>query len=119
MIRVHRSPRDFARWLAVERAPPAQPADPTLLQGQQAFVRSACVACHTIRGTPANGKGGPDLSDFGGRISIGAGAVPNTPGNLGGWIIDSQSIKPGNLMPPIQLDAADLQALIQYLESLR
>lgn len=109
----------FARWMSQERQPPVQPSDPTLQQGQQAFVTSACTACHTIQGTTANGRVGPDLTHFGSRVSIGAGAVPNTAGNLGGWIIDSQSIKPGNIMPPIQVAARQLQALIQYLESLK
>ena len=68
---------------------------------------------------PTTAALGPDLTDFGARISIGAGAAPNTPGNLGGWIIDSQGIKPGNYMPPIELPARDLQDLIQWLESLR
>jgi cytochrome c oxidase subunit 2 len=61
---------------------------------------------------------GPDLTHFGGRLSIGAGAVPNTAGNLGGWISDSQAFKPGNRMPPIPLSGPDLQALIAYLQSL-
>ena len=52
-------------------------------------------------------------------VSIGAGTLPNTPGNLGGWIINSQALKPGNRMPPMELPAQDLQALIAYLESLK
>jgi cytochrome c oxidase subunit 2 len=56
---------------------------------------------------------------MGGRLSIGAGALPNTLGNLAGWVIDSQDIKPGNLMPRMELPAQDLQALVAYLESLR
>ena len=79
----------------------------------------ACVACHTVRGTPARGTVGPDLTDFGDRLSIGAGAAPNTPGYLGGWIIDSQGLKPGNKMPPIELPAQDLQDLIAWLESMK
>jgi cytochrome c oxidase subunit 2 len=61
---------------------------------------------------------GPDLTHFGGRRTIGAGAAPNSEGFLGGWIVDSQGIKPGNHMPPIELPARDLQDLIDYLESL-
>ena len=38
---------------------------------------------------------------------------------LGGWIADAQSIKPGVRMPPNTLDSSDLQALVQWLESLK
>jgi cytochrome c oxidase subunit 2 len=116
---VAQTPADYQSWVARETEPPAGSTDQTAVQGRQVFEASPCAACHTVRGTSAKGTLGPELSDFGARLSIGAGAVPNTRGNLGGWIVDSQSIKPGNLMPPIQLDPDQLQALIAYLESLR
>lgn len=116
---IAQSPSDFQQWLSTETAAPTSSRDPTLLRGQQVFESAACSACHTIRGTTARGTVGPDLSDFGSRQSIGAGTLPNTRGNLGGWIVDSQTIKPGNLMPPMQLSSGDLRALIAYLQSLR
>ena len=112
-------PATFQQWLSRQVQGPPAPTDPTLARGEQVFVNAACVACHAIKNTPANGTLGPDLSNIGGRLSIGAGAVPNDTGNLAGWIIDSQGIKPGNLMPRMQLPAQDLQALVAYLESLR
>jgi cytochrome c oxidase subunit II len=131
---VAHSPAEFQTWLTGERGDAASPTAPDAVQGRDVLLRSACVACHTIRGVseataqgrefvfgqnePFTAVRGPDLTHFGGRIAIGAGTVPNTPGNLGGWIIDSQTIKPGNRMPPIQLSGPDLQALIAYLESL-
>jgi cytochrome c oxidase subunit 2 len=111
-------PGDFQSWLTGESATPVTPTDANLAQGQQVFTGTTCAECHTIKGTTAAGTLGPDLTHFGSRMTIGAGTVPNTRGNLGGWIVDSQSIKPGNLMPPIQLSPRDLQALIGYLESL-
>jgi cytochrome c oxidase subunit II len=116
---VAQTPADYRAWVARETGPPAIPTDPSAAQGMQVFETGPCAACHTVRGTSAKGTLGPDLSDFGARLSIGAGAVPNTRGSLGGWLVDSQSIKPGNLMPPIQLDPEQLQALIAFLESLR
>ena len=83
------------------------------------FQREACAGCHTIRGTTANGTIGPDLTDIGSRLALGANTVPNTEGYLAGWISNSQTIKPGNLMPPIPLSASDLQALVAYLRSLK
>ena len=75
--------------------------------------------CHTIRGTEANGKNGPDLTHFASRRSIAAGTLPNNRGNLGGWILDPQHIKPGSYMPPTLLRQGELDPLLDYLESLR
>ena len=38
---------------------------------------------------------------------------------LGGWILDPQSIKPGNHMATVPVKSEDLQPLIEYLESLK
>jgi cytochrome c oxidase subunit 2 len=88
-------------------------------QGEQVFLGSACVYCHTIRGTDASGKIGPDLTHIASRKTLGAGALTNNVGNLSGWIINSQTIKPGNRMPPMYLDANDLHAVVAYLETLQ
>lgn len=82
------------------------------------FLASNCVYCHTIRGTSAAGRVGPDLTHLAGRLTLGAGTVPNTRGHLAGWVVNAQSIKPGNHMPPVALSAEDLQALLAYLEML-
>jgi cytochrome c oxidase subunit 2 len=110
---------EFEAWLAAQQQLAVQPTTAALRAGADAFFDNACASCHTIRGTPAGGQVGPDLTHFGSRRTIGAGTVPNTRGYLGGWIVDSQSIKPGNLMPPIPLPAERVQDLIAYLESLR
>jgi cytochrome c oxidase subunit 2 len=74
--------------------------------------------CHTIQGTPARGSIGPDLTHIGSRPLI-AGMLHNGPGNLGGWIVDPQRIKPGVLMPPNTLPSDDLKDLVNYLEILK
>jgi cytochrome c oxidase subunit 2 len=109
----------FARWLANERQSAAAATDPAAARGQVVLEQSSCAACHTVRGTAATGTVGPDLTHFGGRRTIGAGALPNTRGNLGGWIVNSQTVKPGNKMPPQPLTAEELQALLAYLERLK
>lgn len=111
-------PDAFQEWLDRERQPASTPSDVLAQQGQQVFLSSACVGCHSVLGTEASGDVGPDLTHFGSRISIGAGAVTNTPQNLARWIIDSQSIKPGNAMPPVPLSPEELRAVVAYLESL-
>jgi cytochrome c oxidase subunit 2 len=110
---------EFDAWLARLAAPAPAPASDAERRGQQAFLQGTCAACHTVRGTSATGTVGPDLSAIGARWSLGAGAVPNDGGHLGGWIVNSQTVKPGNAMPPQPVDAAALPDLIAYLESLR
>jgi cytochrome c oxidase subunit 2 len=113
------SPADFDRWLAHQREDaPAKLAEPAL-HGREVFLGSACAVCHEIRGTHAAARVGPDLTHVAGRGTLAAGAIPNTRGHLGGWILDPQGIKPGTQMPPTRLGGDDLRALLAYLEVLR
>ncbi|MEA2933001.1 MAG: cytochrome c oxidase subunit [Actinomycetota bacterium] len=113
------TPADFDRWLARRSSAGTGPTTEQAAEGQRVFMREACAGCHTIRNTEAVGRIGPDLSDFGSRRWIGSVTVPNNTGNLAGWISDSQTIKPGNLMPPISLEPDELSAIVAYLESLK
>ena len=109
----------FAEWMNRQLQPAAPPSDPDRQRGLQVFLNNACVFCHTITGTPAAGQAGPDLTHLASRMTIAAGTLPNTKGNLGGWIVDPQTIKPGNHMATISLKAEDLQPLLDYLENLQ
>jgi cytochrome c oxidase subunit II len=109
----------FNAWAQAQAQPAAPVTDPRLVQGQQVFLGSACVYCHTVQGTNASSPLGPDLTHIASRQTIGAGVLPNSRGALAGWIINSQSIKPGNRMPPMQLSSDELQALLDYLQSLK
>lgn len=109
---------EFDAWLARLTAPARQAQTEAERRGEQAFVQGSCAACHAIRGTSAQARVGPDLSNVGSRWSLGAGAVPNDGGHLGGWIANSQTVKPGNYMPPQPVDAGQLPDLIAYLRSL-
>ncbi|MDP9021439.1 MAG: cytochrome c oxidase subunit II [Actinomycetota bacterium] len=110
------SPEDFRTW-AEAQARPAVVDDP---RGEELFERHACAACHAIRGTDADGQIGPDLTHLASRAMLGAGTVPNDRGHLSGWVVNSQTIKPGNEMPPITtLEPDELHALLDYLESLQ
>ncbi|MGI8550862.1 MAG: cytochrome c oxidase subunit II [Dehalococcoidia bacterium] len=113
------SPDQFAAWLSNQASTPSTPADPNLVKGQQVFLGSACVYCHSLAGTNASGDIGPNLTHLASRQQLGAGALPNNVGSLGGWIINPQVSKPGNLMPPENFSGPDLQALLAYLESLK
>lgn len=119
-IVVYAEPPDkFYAWLDHQRQPAQAPSNALEQRGHDVFLESPCVLCHTIRGAGASGQVAPDLTHIGSRTTIAAGTLPNTPGNLGGWITDSQRIKPGNRMPPISIASQDMQPLLAYLESLK
>ena len=116
---VAESPDRFNAWLEAQRKPAAPASDEKQRRGQQVFLSSPCIMCHTIRGTDAHAIVAPDLTHLASRKTIAAGMLPLTRGHLAGWITNSQEIKPGNRMPPVPLAPEDLQALLSYLESLK
>jgi cytochrome c oxidase subunit 2 len=93
--------------------------DERVAAGKRVFESTACINCHTINGTVASGRFGPDLTHLMSRTTIAAGAALNTSENLRLWIQDPEAIKPGSLMPAMQLNKSDLDALVGYLETLR
>jgi cytochrome c oxidase subunit 2 len=113
------SPEDFAKWQESQRAEPPPPATDSQRRGQQVFLTSSCVLCHSISGTIAGSRVGPPLTHLASQQTLAAGTVPNNRGYLAGWILDPQSLKPGARMPQNLLSADDLQALLDYLQSLK
>ena len=109
----------FDAWYNAQLASARPPSNPVTARGQDVFLKSSCVVCHTISGTLAAGTLGPTLSHVGSRLTLASGSLPNTPGNLAAWIVDPQRIKPGTRMPSSNMNQADLQALVTYLESLK
>ncbi|WP_281395080.1 cytochrome c oxidase subunit II [Streptosporangium sandarakinum] len=116
---VAQPPAEFAAWLTGQARPAPAPPGGLAAQGLRVLESGSCASCHAVRGTTANGRIGPDLTHLASRRYLAAGTVPNTRGYLGGWISNSQTIKPGNRMPPQPLGSEQLQALIAYLETLR
>jgi cytochrome c oxidase subunit 2 len=112
-------PADYQRWLEAQRQPGRAPSTSEEKSGREVFLRSPCPLCHNVQGTDASGRTGPDLTHFGSRRSIGAGALPNTRDALASWILDPQHVKPGSQMPPMLLARSELDPLVTYLESLR
>ena len=109
----------FQAWLAAQRQPAPTPVYESQQKGQQVFLSTTCVMCHTIRGTTAGGRVGPDLTHVAGRRILAAGAVRNTRGDLAGWVIDPQAKKPGTRMPQNPLNPDQVHALLDYLETLK
>lgn len=110
---------EFQQWLQHQRRGAPEPATDEQRRGHDVFMAGPCVMCHTVRGTTAGARVGPDLTHVAGRRTIAAGLLPTSREHLARWISNSQAIKPGNRMPPNVLEPVDLDALLAYLETLR
>lgn len=112
-------PDVFEAWRQAQLRPAAAPATALAQRGHDVFMAGSCVLCHTILGTQAGGRLGPDLTHLASRMTLAAGTLPNTAGHLAGWIVDPQGVKPGTRMPANSLGSDDLQSLLAYLGELR
>ena len=110
---------DFIKWWQHQLQTAPQPATAQALAGYKYVMSGPCSSCHTIGGTPAGGKIGPDLTHLASRRTIAAGSMPMSEGNLYGWVEDPQSLKPGSRMPTIGLEPQQLHAVVAYLETLK
>ncbi len=111
------SPEEFSKWVAAQKQS-AQTSDAVAV-GRRIFETTACINCHAVAGTVANGRFGPDLTHLMSRDTIASGAATNTRETLKLWIHNPESIKPGSLMPAMNLNDRDLEAVTAYLESLQ
>ncbi len=118
LLRVYvQTPEDFASWVKNQQQPGVQ--DPAVAEGRQIFESQACSSCHVIRGTAARGQFGPDLTHFMSRDTLASGAADNTPANLKLWIQDPDYVKPGSLMPAMQLSGDQIDKVVTYLTTLK
>ena len=125
------TPEQFAAWIAAQqqaqaelrgaRSADCEPGGPSQCAERarncstrgcgctdgSVFEQQACINCHTVAGTVANGRFGPDLTHLMSRDTLAAGAMPNTPENLKAWIADPNDFKPGCLMPAMHLTDAE------------
>jgi cytochrome c oxidase subunit 2 len=118
LLRVYAdTPDDFAAWVARQKQPAVE--DASVSEGRAVFQHNACISCHTVAGTVATGRFGPDLTHVGSRDTIASGAVPNTSANVRSFVDNPEHSKPGALMPPMHLSNHDLDVVTAYLISLK
>jgi cytochrome c oxidase subunit II len=123
------TPEEFAAWIRNQQKTVAElPATNAggdagnavdAATGQKVFEQQACINCHTVSGTVANGRFGPDLTHLMSRQTLAAGAAQNTPENLRAWITNPDQFKPGSLMPAMHLTDQQYAQITAYLETLR
>ena len=114
---VVQSPEEFERWTREQQQSASTDASATT--GRTVFFSNSCVNCHTIRGTSAQGKFGPDLTHLMSRETLASGAAPNTTDNLRLWVRDPQKFKVGCLMPNMQLTDQEVDQIAAYLQTLK
>jgi cytochrome c oxidase subunit 2 len=95
------------------------PQEVSARAGQYEFEHEACISCHTVSGTVATGRYGPDLTHLMSRETIAAGAAPNTRADLIKWIGDPNQIKPGCLMSAMHLSDKQDEQITDYLLTLK
>jgi len=118
LLRVYvQTPEDFTAWVKNQQQPGVQ--DPAVAAGRQLFESQACISCHVVRGTAAQGKFGPDLTHLMSRDTLASGASANTPADLKLWIKDPDYVKPGSLMPAMQLSDEQIDQMVAYLTTLK
>ena len=107
---------EFDAWMVAQ----ATPATESVQAGREAFAEHGCAACHAVDPTSDAPSRGPNLAHVSSRSHLGAGVLPNDAGAYKRWLVGVQQLKPGALMPSYaQLDAATLDVLAAYLESLQ
>jgi cytochrome c oxidase subunit 2 len=116
---VAQAPGEFDRWLTREASGAQAAGDSGAVVGQKVFRDRGCAFCHAVRGTPYHGEVGPDLTHVASRRLLAGGSFDNTRGMLAGWIANPDVMKPGTLMPAVEMPGDELQALVDYLQTLR
>jgi cytochrome c oxidase subunit 2 len=117
---VAHTPGDFAAWIPLAVKEANIPLDPQTAVGRQLFLSLACAGCHTIKGTTAGGKVGPELTHLMSKKSIAGGALsPVNEENLKKWISNPPAVKPGTIMPKLDLSQQQIDDIVLFLQTLK
>jgi cytochrome c oxidase subunit 2 len=116
---VAESRADYDAWYEAQLGTALPAAAGLASTGQDVFLAKACPLCHTIRGTDASGRTGPELTHLASRKRIAASTLPNDDGALRAWILDPHAFKPGVRMPQNPLTSDEVDALVAYLRGLQ
>lgn len=113
------APEQFQEWVNNQKAPIAANLTGQAAIGEQMFLTASCTACHTIRGTKAQGQVGPDLTHFASRAKFAGGTFDNTPENVSQWIQHPRELKPGTVMPDLGIMPNMGDTIAAFLETLK
>jgi cytochrome c oxidase subunit II len=119
LVVVAETPAEFGQWVRSQRDDADRAGGPrTVRRGRGLFSSRGCASCHTVRGTDADGGIGPDLTHVASRRTLAAGVLDNTPENMALWLRDTWDVKDRAQMPEVPLADDEVEALVDYLETL-
>ncbi len=117
---VAHQPTEYAAWLTGALAEANRIDDPATAKGRETFLSLACTGCHTVQGTAAAGKVGPDLTHVASTKSIAGGLLsPVDEANLTKWLKNPPAVKPGTAMPNLNLSDEQINDIVQWLLTLK
>jgi cytochrome c oxidase subunit II len=107
---------EFDQWQQQQIQPMPTPATVEAKRGARIFKEKTCANCHSLGSSSTAPQVGPDLAHLASRQMLAAGRLQNPPANLARWLKDPQSVKPGALMPNLQLNDEEVRDLVSFLE---
>jgi cytochrome c oxidase subunit 2 len=111
---------EYATWIRDALVVANRAIDPATQKGRELFLSLPCAGCHTVKGTPASGKVGPDLTHIASKKSIAGGALtPVNEENLTKWLKNPPAVKPDTKMPNLGLSDAQVHDIVQWLLTLK
>jgi len=114
---------EYAAWAKTAVTDANRYIDPQTRVGREAFLSGACAGCHTVKGTTAAGKVGPDLTHLMSKqpSTIAGVHSPINEENLRKWVRNAPAIKPGVVMPKFegQLSDETINDIVQWLLTLK
>jgi cytochrome c oxidase subunit II len=123
------SAEDWETWVANQKQPGVTPDEGSLAgRGMDLFLeplsggRGSCVACHAVGGTNAGSTAAPELTHFADPThECFAGCNWDTTDRdaLEAWLRDPDAVRMGSKMPDYDLTEEEIDALVEYLYSLR
>ncbi|HET7701340.1 MAG TPA: cytochrome c oxidase subunit II [Candidatus Limnocylindria bacterium] len=114
------TPDEYASWATSAVAEANRLNDPATQKGRETFLSLPCAGCHTVKGTTASGKVGPELTNVASKKSIAGGAVtPVNEDTLSRWIKNPQALKPSTTMPNLGLSDEQVHDIVQWLLTLK
>jgi cytochrome c oxidase subunit II len=114
---------DFEQWVADQQAPAATSQlaaeGAALFAGEAGDLSQPCAACHSVESSlDAQPAIGPNLTHFASRDTFAGATFENNEANLRAWLADPSAIKPGATMPDLGLTRDQIDALVEYLQTL-
>jgi cytochrome c oxidase subunit 2 len=111
---------DFDAWVQGQLADAATPTEGLAAEGAQQFTLSGCIGCHTVKGNAlAMGVIGPNLTHFASRTRLAGGMAENNEAELRRWLSNPPAMKPGSIMPNLNLTPEAIDKLVAYLQTLQ